>query len=255
MTHLKTDALVLRRTDFSETSLILAMLTRASGLRSALVKGAKRPKSPFFGALDLYSLNEVVILDRRSSELGLLTEAVSVETYSGLRRNLRAAYASHAVAELLLGLLHDNEPVPELFGLTCRTLGLLARAEPEALEAHLAAFQVQLFSHLGTGLILDRCVLCEKPLTGSPTRIAVSVTSGGVVCSACAGRTSEVTEISPGTLKVLTALGGASPNVVARMRLSGRIQGELRRVLTRMCTHLLGRAPKMARFLHGGRLD
>ena len=255
MAHLKTEALVLRRTDFSETSLVLVLLTRASGLCSALVKGAKRPKSPFFGALDLYSLNEVVIFERRSSELALLTEAVSIEAYPGLRRNLRAAYASHAVAELLLGLLHDNEPVPELFELTCRTLQRLAQAEPEALEAHLAAFQVQLFTGLGTGLILDRCVLCQRPLTGSPTRIAVSVTSGGVVCSACAASTSEVTEVSPGTLKALTALGGTSPNVVARMRLSGRIQGELRRVLTRACTHLLGRVPKMARFLHGGRLD
>jgi len=77
------------------------------------------------------------------------------------------------------------------------------------------------------------------------------VTSGGLVCPSCVGKASETVEVSAGTVKVLKALGGGSTNMVARMRLSGKIERELRDVLTRACTHVLGRIPKMARLNHG----
>ena len=251
MSHQRTKALVLRRTDFSETSLVLALLTEDRGRCPVLVKGAKRAKSRFFGALDLYSLNEVVILDRRSSELGLVTEASPIEVYEGLRRELKRAYAAHAVGELLLGVLHDNEPMTEVFDLTCRTFERMASADGEEVEVHLAVFEVQLLRDLGTELVLERCALCEKAMGGGSERTGLSVTAGGVVCRECAGRVSELIEVSAGTIKVLRALGSGSANMVARMRLSGRIQIELRETLERAYTHLLGRIPRMARLLHG----
>ena len=251
MGHDRTKALVLRRTDFSETSLVLALLTEDRGRCSVLVKGAKRPKSRFFGALDLYSLNEVVILERRSSELSLVTEASLLDAYVGLRRELKNAYAAHATAELLLGVLDDNEPVPEVFGLACRTLTQVSEAGAEEVEVHLAAFEVQLLKHLGTELVLDRCALCEKPVGAGKDRTALSVTSGGVVCPECSRQVSEVMEVSAGTIKVLRTLGSGPANMVARMRLSGRIQVELREALTRAYTNLLGHIPKMAKLLHG----
>lgn len=206
MSHNRTMAVVLRRTDYSETSLVVALLTEDGGRRSAMVKGAKRPKSPFFGALDLYSLNEVVMLERRSSDLAIMTEASVVDVYAGLRRDLKNAYAAHAMAELLLGTVEENEPVPEVFELTCRTLGLLAEADPEAAEAHLAAFEVKLLKHLGLELVLDRCALCEKPIENGTNLTALSMTSGGTVCTECAARAAEVMEVSAGTIKVLKAL-------------------------------------------------
>ncbi len=252
MAHVRTNALVLKRTDFSETSLVLALLTERHGRCSVLVKGAKRPKSPFFGALDLYSLNEVVILQRHSSGLALLTEASSIQQYRGMRRNLKNAYAAHAVAELLLGLIHEAEPVDEVFNLTCRTFSNLAEVGPEQIGVYLAMFQVHLLRQLGLELVLDRCVLCEKPICETVGGIAISVTAGGAVCTECVGRAHETVKVSLGAVKVLAVLGGgASANMVARMRVSGRIAVELRTVLTRAYTHLLGRVPKMVRFLHG----
>lgn len=249
MAHVRTIALVLRRTDFSETSLVLAALTRDLGRVSMLVKGAKRPKSPFLGALDLYSLNDVVFLERRSGGLGILTEAHPLELYLGLRETLKRAYAAHAVAELLLGLLEEDEPVPEIFDLTLGALDSLTRAGDEQVEVFFAMFQVRLLKPLGYDLVLDRCALCGKAREPTAQEMAFSVTSGGVVCRDCSARAPEHVSVSAGAVKVLANLGSGPSNMVARMRLTGRIRRDVRGLLTRMYSHLLGRAPRMAQYL------
>ncbi|GAG45812.1 unnamed protein product, partial [marine sediment metagenome] len=48
-------AICLRASDYSETSQVVAFLTRAEGVVRLLAKGAKRAKSKSGGALDLLS--------------------------------------------------------------------------------------------------------------------------------------------------------------------------------------------------------
>ncbi|MEO6789128.1 MAG: recombination protein O N-terminal domain-containing protein, partial [Chthoniobacteraceae bacterium] len=49
-----TAAILLRKTRFSETSLIVTWFTRDCGRLKTIVKGALRPKSRFAGVLDLF---------------------------------------------------------------------------------------------------------------------------------------------------------------------------------------------------------
>ena len=84
----KTTAIVLRTVEFSETSLIVTLLTRDFGLVSALAKGARRPKGPFEGALDLLAVCRVVLIRKNTDALDLLTESQASEAVSR-RRNVR----------------------------------------------------------------------------------------------------------------------------------------------------------------------
>ena len=71
----KTQAIVLKMIEFSETSCIVTLFTEGFGKVGALAKGARRPKGPFEGAIDLLALIRIVFLRKSSEALDLLTEA------------------------------------------------------------------------------------------------------------------------------------------------------------------------------------
>jgi DNA repair protein RecO (recombination protein O) len=126
--------LVLRTRLLTETSLIVHWITRESGRIATVAKGARRPKSPFRGKLDLFYLADITFQRSRRSDLHLLREVALRETYPALRHDLgrlrQAAYAAVLVERnteaetpvethfsLLLDLvrcLADNPPRPSL---------------------------------------------------------------------------------------------------------------------------------------------
>src|SRR5438128_464553 len=97
----KATALVLRTTDWSETSRIATLWTREFGKVRALAKGGRRLKSNFESALDLLTVCSIVLLRKSSGSLDLLTEAQVVKRFPRLRTNLTALYAAYYLAELL----------------------------------------------------------------------------------------------------------------------------------------------------------
>src|SRR6516165_10847558 len=101
MSSEKALALVLRTTDWSETSRIATLWTREFGKVRTLAKGGRRLKSNFETALDLLTVCSIVLLRKSSGGLDLLTEAQVVKRYPRLRTDLPALYAAYYIAELL----------------------------------------------------------------------------------------------------------------------------------------------------------
>src|SRR5437773_7911485 len=102
-------ALVVRTTDWSETSRIATMFSREFGKLRVLAKGGRRLKSNFEVALDLLTVCSIVLLRKQSGGLDLLTEALVVVRFPGLRTNLPALYAAYYVAELLAEGTEDGD--------------------------------------------------------------------------------------------------------------------------------------------------
>src|SRR6266446_6482465 len=105
-------ALVLRTTDWSETSRIATLWTREFGKVRVLAKGGRRLKSNFENALDLLTLCRIVFLRKSSGGLDLLTEARVEERFPRLRADLQALYSAYYVAELLADWPEEYDPHP-----------------------------------------------------------------------------------------------------------------------------------------------
>src|SRR5215469_13171703 len=100
----KAIALVLRTTDWSESSRIATLWTREFGKIRTLAKGGRRLKSNFESALDLLTLCSIVFLRKSSGGLDLLTEAQVAQRFPRLGSDLQALYGAYYVAELLSDL-------------------------------------------------------------------------------------------------------------------------------------------------------
>src|SRR5882757_5258033 len=93
-----TRGILLRKRRLSDTSLIVSWCTDSMGVIQTVARGARRPKSPFAGRLDLFFEAELSIAISRKSKLHTLREVAIVNPFAGIRTNhLRTRTASYFV--------------------------------------------------------------------------------------------------------------------------------------------------------------
>lgn len=79
---LKTEALVLKRTNFGETDRVLSVLT-PEGKKSVLAKGVRKERSRLAGGIEMFCLSDVVLHSGRG-DLAVLTSARQKKFYKNL---------------------------------------------------------------------------------------------------------------------------------------------------------------------------
>jgi DNA repair protein RecO (recombination protein O) len=137
-----TVAILLRKRKFSDTSLIVSWCTESFGCVQTMAKGARRPKSPFSGKLDLFFEAEISIVRSRKSDLHTLTEVVLKNPFAGIRsKYLRTQTAAYFV-ELIEICTERDYREPELFGLLRRAFGYLDENDP--ISRAVAHFETEL---------------------------------------------------------------------------------------------------------------
>jgi DNA repair protein RecO (recombination protein O) len=242
----KTEAVVIRLADFSESSRVVTLFTRDFGKVSALAKGAKRLKSAFEAALDLLAVCRIVFLRKSTSGLDLLTEAQLVSRFRPQGRDLTSLYSGYYVAELLAGLTEEYDPHPDLYDEAVATLQrLCTEHDPRPSLLH---FELRLLHEIGHLPNFDECSICHQPIEfGETARFWVS--QSGLICPRCGRPEYEHTEVQAGTIAVLRRLAEQDNEHWRRIAMTPQQSRELRRILTGAMSHLLERRPKMLKYL------
>lgn len=108
----------------------MSWCTESLGCIQTVAKGARRPKSPFTGKLDLFFEADIAIAPSRKSNLHTLTEVALRNPFAGIRQNyLRTQTAAYFV-ELIEVCTERDHHEPELFALLRRAFGYLDKSEP-----------------------------------------------------------------------------------------------------------------------------
>lgn len=250
----QTTAIVLRCVEFSETSLIVTLFSKDFGRISAIAKGARRPKGPFEGALDLLAVCRVVVIRKQSDALDLLTEAKLHRRFRGGEKSIDRLYAGYAMIELLRILTDDDEPHPEIYDLTIAALGQIDAAGNVA--ATLLYFKVQLLRMLGHNPGTDLCTDCGGPLSGDADggdltsgeqpSMVFSFEAGGLVCDQCKVRQRRNVVVTTGVIDSLRYL--SDPKTFPPLSLDSTIYPALRSLVDRYVETVAGRVPRMQPF-------
>ena len=198
--------LILRTRPLTETSLIVHWLTPDFGRIATVAKGARRPKSPFLGKLDLFYVADFSFSRRRRSDLHILREVGLRELHAALRQNLaslcQATYATAFVEQTT----ETETPLPAIYDLMLGYLDHLCE-QPNGPQT-VFAFELKLLQELGL-----------KPDW-------------------------EKTGLSPGTKKISRILAQGAWPACTRLKLSHVQIIELREFLHGFLIFHLGRLPK-----------
>ena len=242
----KTQALILRLADFSESSRVVTMFTRDFGQISALAKGAKRINGPFESAIDLLTVSQIVFIRKSTNSLDLLTEAKLISRFRPHGKDLYGLYAGYYLAELLASLTEQYDPHPILFDHALQDLEQLSAGEPAGLVC--LRFEITILREIGLLPEFGGCAVCETPVT-SDQRYAYWVAHSALICASCQQHISNTDQISAETAGLLSQLALDIELADVLKRASIEQVRQMRRVFTAAISHTLGRRPKMLKYI------
>jgi len=272
-------ALVVRGTDWSETSRITTLFTREFGKVRALAKGGRRLNSKFEIAFDLLTVCRVVYLRKAHGGLDLLIEAQVAERFPHLRTDLHALNVGYYVAELLADGTQDYDPHSELFDAAIGVLrglgssprptgavtgGVGGGGPPQQTTAPVgrgedrdpvSTFELVWLKQLGYSPRLDACAVCARGLPVPPpssVRVVFSPEAGGVVCPNCSPGVRDRRPLSDPAWAALSALSAGADDRDPPPIIPPAIRREVRAVLGQTVSFVLGRRPRMLAYLDGG---
>ena len=197
--------LVLRTRPLTETSLITHWLTPTLGRLATVAKGARRPKSPFRGRLDLFYLADFSFSRSRRSDLHTLREVSLRETHRALRHELGYLQQASYCAALVEQATETETPLPAIFDLMVGLLQQLPAQPPQ--PQTIFAFEFKLLAELGL----------------QPDR--------------------DKTRLNPGTKQLLKALTEMDWPILSRLKPSATQITELRQFLHGFLIYHLERIP------------
>ncbi len=183
-------ALVLKRHPYSETSLVVTVLTRMHGLVQILARGAYRPRSRFYAVLDLFHELELEWVPSKRSELANLRRGDLVRRRKSITDSLETYRCATSLLELSGLGARPGHREKRLFDQLSKNLDQLCvvGCEPNRvrIEFELAFLQLH-----GLSPALQKCAGCGKPAPakGQPPRVGFAAGAGGRVCEACAADT------------------------------------------------------------------
>jgi DNA repair protein RecO (recombination protein O) len=251
----RTEAIVLRRSDFGEADRLLTLYTPAYGKLRVLAKGVRKTRSRKAGHLELYSRTDVLIA--RGRDLDILTQAELRDAHRSVHEDLaRTTYAAY-LAELLDRFTEESDENPALYELLAGALreidqpalGAAPGSEADRARLQLLAryYELHLLGLAGYQPQLVRCVDGREVLQPVPQYFGID--EGGVLCPNCAPRHARTLPLSLGALKVLRFLQRSTWQQAQGLRLRPLVQGEVERLLAHYVTHLLERRLKSVEFL------
>jgi len=247
----RTQAIILKRSDFFEADRLLTLYTPDRGKMRAIAKGIRKPTSRKGGHLELFTHSQLLVA--KGMNLDIITQAEIIEPFLPLREDLlRTSYACY-VSELLDQIAEENIPNPRLFFLLRDTLGWLSESEDLALTTRF--YELRLLGLTGYQPQLFHCVRCRALLEPNG-RFFFSPMEGGGLCEHCGlsspgeARQRGAMPLSLPALKVLRFFQTREYELCRRVHIRPALHAELERVMYRYITFILERNLKSVGFLN-----
>jgi DNA repair protein RecO (recombination protein O) len=237
----KTLAVVIGSFALGESDRAVTFFSRDFGKVRGVAKAARRPRSRFAGALELFTVGQLVFFDTGRSDLVRIDHFDVLHPLARLREDLvRIGHASWMI-ESVGRLTAERDPHVGLYALLVRSLRSMERGAAGRVAV---CFVTRCVDAIGHRPRLDGCVECGRRLPFARARLG----DGGLVCDACAHGLPGLVPISPAAIAALERLRTASWEEALGASL-GRTEGELKVVLEAYLTRLIGHPPRATKFL------
>jgi DNA repair protein RecO (recombination protein O) len=234
-------AVVIGSFPLGESDRVVSFFSRDFGRVRGVAKAARRMRSRFGGALELFTQGQLVFFDTGRSELVRIDHFDVIHPFAGLREDLGRLGEAAWVVEVVARTTGERDRQPALFGLLLRALRALEATTRPARVA--VCFGVRCLDLLGHRPRLDRCVECGREYPFARPAWA----EGGVVCEGCRAGADTI-PIAPATVAAFVRLRGLRWEQAVATPI-GRPGAELRAILDTHLSRLIGQPTRTGRFL------
>ena len=177
MQTIKARGLVLREYEAGESDKRLIVLCKEHGRMMIYARGARKPKSKFMGAAQLFTYADFVLTVGRGFRA--LAQADIIESFYGLRTDYDALTAAHIVAEVCEKTVLEDIPCDDLLQLALRSLSFLNKQQLPALQV-ICVFLLRFFAFYGLAPETEACTVCGEATSGEAFFCVE-----GLVCESC----------------------------------------------------------------------
>jgi DNA repair protein RecO (recombination protein O) len=241
----KTDAVVIQRTDFGESDLIVTFYSADLGKVKGIAKGAKRSKRRFVNNLQPFSYIRIVFSEGRGG-LIRVDEADMIQPLFRVSEDISKILYGSYFLEMVKEMTGEKESNPQLFELLVTFLTLLNDAPLR--EEYVRVFELRFLDLLGYRPRVTECSICNQQLPLADGAW-FSFRHGGAVCKGCHIQAQGATAISAETLQAMEQAIRMNLAEVEGIRFSSQVLAEGKEILPRFVQHQLGKALKSLRVL------
>lgn len=219
--HYRTQGIILKKEDLREADRLFTIYTKDFGKLEILGKAIRKIKSKLRGGAEIFYFSEIEFIQGKTYKI--LTDAVLIENFKNIRKELKRLRIAHLITEALDNLIKGQEKDEKIWNLLNETFNKLNSYKLEALDTprrtrgplggwrvgtrglpakrdelpslgrsprRVASYKLiyyyflwNLISILGYGIDLHGCVLCQKKL--KPESLHFDPEEGGIVCKSC----------------------------------------------------------------------
>ena len=179
---IKTEAVVLSKINYGDTSSIVTLYTESDGKLSAIVKGGRNPKSKNGKIIDPLNHLQIIFYNKNTRDVQILSDSNLISHFAILKEDLDAAKYSFAIIELVKNLTSEHEANTKLFKGLIKILNMIndKKENPAILFGRFLLF---FLSELGYELSIAKCALCGNELVAKKS-LGFDFNEG-LICSDC----------------------------------------------------------------------
>ncbi len=223
----KTKAIVLKRMDFRETSLICTFLTQDFGKVKGILKGIRADSKKFASSVEPFSVNEIIYYPVKTGELHLVSAAELEENFTNIRNDLNLMNIANYLLDLTDSLLAVEDKNTDIYKLLFKSLDALNN-QKDATKVQ-TIFQIRALFYSGFKPHLDSCVSCSNQLD---FQVKFSNAYGGLLCSKCMQKDKQSRSIFRGTIATIMHIEKNNFDTLMNMGLHPQIKKELKIILS-----------------------
>lgn len=239
----RTEAVVLRHSDWGEADRMLVLFTREHGKVRAVAKGVRKVRSRKAGHLEPFTRSHLQMA--RGREILIVTQAETIDAYQPLRENLLLTGYAAYIVELLDRFTYEEGENRTLYRLLYETLERIAAGnDPFQLVRF---YEIRLLDLLGFRPELFQCVGCGEEIR--PQNQYFSALKGGVMCPKCGAGDPANRTVSLEVLRFLRHFQRSAYPEITKARIPQAVQLEMESLLQYYLTYLLERKLNTPDFL------
>jgi len=230
--HYRTKGLIFKKEDRGEANQLFTIYTKDFGKLEILGKAIRKTSSKLRSGADIFYLSEIEFIQGKAHKT--LTDAILIEKFKNLRKDLKSLQIAYKISEVLDSLVRGQEPDEKIWQLLNEVFQKLNNLKLETIYYY---FLWNLLSILGYQLELYHCGFCQKKLL--PEKLYFNPKEGGIICQNCYKKLKSGKEINSESVKILRIILEKNWPTLSRLKFEKNYFKPLKMISTNYLSFIL----------------